>query len=37
MKPLLSEDQLRILADLRKNQKQELKRRIDEQTASKQN
>jgi len=37
IKPLLSDDQLRILADLRKNQKQELKKRIEEQTASKQN
>ncbi|PWT88177.1 MAG: hypothetical protein C5B55_13560 [Blastocatellia bacterium] len=37
MKPLLSEDQVRILTDLRKNQKQELKKRIEEQTASKQN
>jgi hypothetical protein len=37
MKPFLTDDQTRILADLRKSQKQELKKRIEEQTASRQN
>lgn len=37
IKPLLSADQVRALEDMRKDQKEELKKRIEDQTANKQN